>query len=175
MVNLLSLAEPGVSHEIPRALSVRNVQGKKLITKEQADYLDHKGSYLPEPRLRDMDIQGIDQVMIIPTDFEACLWIQNADGARAMCKAYNDWAYEYCQADPNRLYFAALLPMQDAVFAEQEVYLVAGKACRVGLIRPIDALGDFPLQPKYGRVCRAMEETGVVYGEAAALRRPRKP
>jgi predicted TIM-barrel fold metal-dependent hydrolase len=81
-----------------------------------------------------------------------------------MCKAYNDWAYEYCQANPERLYFAALLPMQDAKFAEQEVYRVAGKGCRVGLIRPIDALGNYPIQPKYGRVWRAMEETGVVYG-----------
>jgi predicted TIM-barrel fold metal-dependent hydrolase len=145
-------------------LNVRNVQRKNPITKEQADYLDHKGSYLPEPRLRDMDIQGIDQVMIIPTDFEAYPWIQNAAGARAMCKAYNDWAYEYCQADPERLYFAGLLPMQDATFAAQELYRVADKGCRVGLIRPIDALGNYPIQPKYGRVWRAMEETGVVYG-----------
>ncbi len=164
MVNVLSLAGPGVNHNIQRALNVRNLHRKTALTKEQADYLDHKGSYLPEARLRDMDIQGIDQVMIIPTDFEAYPWIQNAAGARAMCKAYNDWAYEYCQADPERIYFAALLPMQDAKFAEQEVYRVAGKGCRVGLIRPIDALGNFPLQPKYGRVWRAMEETGVVYG-----------
>jgi predicted TIM-barrel fold metal-dependent hydrolase len=164
MVNLLSLAGPGVNHDIQRALNVRNLQRKTAITKEQADYLDHKGSYPPEPRLRDMDIQGIDQVMIIPTDFEAYPWIQNAAGARSICKAYNDWAYEYCQADPNRLYSVTLLPMQDAVFAEQEVYPVADKGCRVGLIRPIDALGNFPLQPKYGRVWRAMEETGVVYG-----------
>ena len=71
MVNLLSLAGPGVNPNIQRALNVRNLQRKNPITKEQADYLDHKGSYLPEPRLRDMDIQGIDQVMIIPTDFEA--------------------------------------------------------------------------------------------------------
>jgi Amidohydrolase len=156
MVNVLSLAGPGVNHNIQRALNVRNLQRKNPITKEQADYLDHKGSYLPEPRLRDMDIQGIDQVMIIPTDFEAYPWIQNAAGARAMCKAYNDWAYEYCQADPERLYFAALLPMQDAKFAEQELYRVAGKGCRVGLIRPIDALGNYPIQPKYGRVWRAM-------------------
>src|SRR5437899_10079585 len=51
MVNLLSLAGPGVNHDIQRALNVRNVQRKNPITKEQADYLDHKGSYLPEPRL----------------------------------------------------------------------------------------------------------------------------
>jgi hypothetical protein len=77
MVNVLSLAGPGVSHNIQRALNVRNLQRKNPITREQADYLDHKGSYLPEPRLRDMDIQGIDQVLIIPTDFEAYPWIQD--------------------------------------------------------------------------------------------------
>jgi predicted TIM-barrel fold metal-dependent hydrolase len=81
-----------------------------------------------------------------------------------MCKAYNEWAYEYCQEDPERLFFAALLPMQDPVFAAQEVYRVAAKGCRVGLIRPIDAMGNYPIQPKYSRVWRAMEETGVIYG-----------
>jgi uncharacterized protein len=111
-----------------------------------------------------MDVQGIDQVMIIPTDIDTYPWIQNAMGARAMCKAYNDWAYEYCQENPERLFFAALLPMQDAKFAEQEVYRVAARGCRVGLIRPIDAMGNYPIQPKYARVWHAMEETGVVYG-----------
>jgi len=164
MLNVLSLAGPGLKHDIQRTLNVRNLHRKNAITREQADYLDHKGSYLPEPRLRDMDVQGIDQVMIIPTDIDTYPWIQNALGARAMCKAYNDWAHEYCQENPERLYFAALLPMQDPKFAEQEVYRVAAMGCRVGLIRPIDAMGNYPIQPKYARVWQAMEETGVVYG-----------
>src|SRR6266540_4238298 len=62
------------------------------------------------------DIQGIDQVMVIPTDIDTYPWLQNAVGAKAMCKAYNEWAYEYCQADPERLYFAAMLPLQDPTF-----------------------------------------------------------
>ena len=111
-----------------------------------------------------MDVQGIDQVMIIPTDIDTYPWLQNAVGAKAMCKAYNDWAYEYCQENPERLFFAAMLPMQDPKFAEQEIYRVADKGCRVGLVRPIDAMGNYPIQPKYDRVWRAMEETGVVYG-----------
>ena len=111
-----------------------------------------------------MDVQGIDQVMIIPTDIDTYPWLQNALGAKAMCKAYNEWAYEYCQEDPQRLFFAALLPMQDPKFAAQEVHRVAAKGCRVGLIRPVDAMGNYPLQPKYEPVWRAMEETGVVYG-----------
>jgi len=164
IVNVLSLAGPGIKHDIQRALNVRNLNRKTALTKEQAAYLDHPGSYLPKPRLRDMDTQGIDQVMIIPTDIDTYPWIQSAQGARAMCKAYNEWAYEYCQEDPERLFFAALLPMQDPVFAEQEVYRVAAKGCRVGLIRPIDAMGNYPIQPKYSRVWRAMEETGLIYG-----------
>jgi predicted TIM-barrel fold metal-dependent hydrolase len=163
-LNVLSLAGPGLKHDIQRALNVRNLNRKTAVTKDQAAYLDHQGSYLPKPRLRDMDVQGIDQVMIIPTDIDTYPWIQSATGARAMCKAYNEWAYEYCQEDPERLFFAALLPMQDPAFAEQEVYRVAAKGCRVGLIRPIDAMGNYPIQPKYSRVWRAMEETGVIYG-----------
>ena len=163
-VNVLSLAGPGLKHDIQRALNVRNLNSRTALTKEQAEYLDHKGSYEPKPRLRDMDVQGIDQVMIIPTDIDTYPWIQSAVGAKAMCKAYNDWAYEYCQEDPERIYFAALLPMQDPKFAEQELQRVALKGCRVGLIRPIDAMGNYPIQPKYSRVWRAMEEAGVVYG-----------
>src|SRR5215831_11158399 len=164
MVNVLSLAGPGLKHDIQRALNVRNLNPATAITAEQADYIDHKGSYEPKPRLRDMDVQGIDQVMIIPTDIDTYPWIQNALGARAMCKAYNEWAYEYCQENPERLYFAALLPMQDPRFAVEELYRVAGKGCRVALIRPTDAMGNYPVQPKYEFLWHAMEETGVVYG-----------
>jgi len=164
IVNVLTSAGPGLKHNIQRTFNVRNLNPKTAVTKEQADYLDHKGSYEPKARLRDMDIQGIDQVMIIPTDIDTYPWLQNAVGAKAICKAYNEWAYEYCQADPERLYFAALLPMQDPAFATQELYRVAAKGCRVALVRPIDAMGNYPIQPKYESLWRAMEETGVVYG-----------
>ena len=164
MVNVLSLAGPGLKHDIQRAINVRNLNPKTALTAEQADYLDHKGAYEPKARLKDMDVQGIDQVMIIPSDIDTYPWVQNALGARAMCKAYNDWAHEYCQENPDRLFFAALLPMQDPKLAEDEIYRVADKGCRVGLVRPIDAMGNYPIQPKYARVWHAMEETGVVYG-----------
>ncbi len=164
IVNVLSLAGPGIKHDIQRAFNVRNLNPTTALTAEQADYLDHKGSYRPAERLRDMDLQGIDQVMIIPTDIDTYPWLQSALGAKAMCKAYNEWAYDYCQANPQRLFFAALLPMQDPKFAAEEVYRIAAKGCRVGLVRPVDAQGNYPLQPKYEPVWRAMEETGMVYG-----------
>jgi hypothetical protein len=58
-VNVLSLAGPGLKHDIQRALNVRNLNRATALTKEQAAYIDHAGSYEPKPRLRDMDVQGI--------------------------------------------------------------------------------------------------------------------
>ena len=54
--------------------------------------------------------------------------------------------------------------MQNPQFAVQEVHRVAAQGCRVALVRPIDAMGNYPLQPKYEPVWNALEETGMVYG-----------
>src|SRR5215469_5546316 len=43
MVNVLSLAGPGLKHDIQRAINVRNLNPKTALTAEQADYIDHKG------------------------------------------------------------------------------------------------------------------------------------
>ena len=163
-MRVITNAGPGVKHDIQRALNVRNLTPKTALTQEHVAYLDHAGSYEPEPRLRDMDLQGIDQVMIIPTDIDTYPWLQNALGAKAFCKAYNQWAYEYTLADPERLFFAALLPMQNPQYAVEEVYRVAAQGCRVALVRPMDAMGNYPIQPKYEPVWNALEETSMVYG-----------
>ena len=163
-MRVISNAGPGVKHDIQRALNVRNLNPKTALTQEQVAYLDFDGSYEPHARLKDMDVQGIDQVMIIPTDIDTYPWLLNAVGARAFCRSYNEWAYEFTRANPERLFFAAMLPMQNPEFARREVYRVAELGCRVALVRPIDAMGNYPLQPKYDPVWKAMEETGVVYG-----------
>lgn len=163
-MRVISNAGPGVKHDIQRALNVRNLNPKTALTQDQVAYLDFDGSYEPHARLKDMDVQGIDQVMIIPTDIDTYPWLLNAVGARAFCRSYNEWAYEFTRANPERLFFAAMLPMQNPEFARREVYRVAELGCRVALVRPIDAMGNYPLQPKYDPVWKAMEETGVVYG-----------
>ena len=164
-VDIVRLAGPGMKHNIQRAINVRNVNPETAITAEQSRYLAHDGAGEPGPRLRDMDTQGIDQVMLIPSDIDTYPWLQNALGAKAMCKAYNDWAYNYTLEDPERLFFAALLPMQSPTYAIEELYRVSPRlGCRVALIRPMDAQGNYPVQPKYEPLWNAMEDTGVVYG-----------
>jgi predicted TIM-barrel fold metal-dependent hydrolase len=163
-MRVITNAGPGVKHDIQRALNVRNLNPKTALTEEQVAYLDHAGSYEPKPRLRDMNIQGIDQVMIIPTEIDIYPWLEDALGAKAFCRAYNEWAYEYTRADPERLFFAALIPMQHPDYAVEEIRRVAALGCRVALVRPMDAMGNYPMQPKYEPVWDALEETGMVYG-----------
>ena len=125
MVNVLSLAGPGLKHNIQRALNVRNLDPKTALTKEQAAYIDHPGSYQPKPRLADMDVQGIDQVMIIPTDIDTYPWITNSMGARAMCRAYNDWAYEYCSEDPGAHLLCRIAADAGSRFRGRRSYIVS--------------------------------------------------
>src|SRR5437773_2315236 len=148
-MRVITNAGPGVKHDIQRALNVRNLNPKTALTQEQVAYLDHAGSYEPEARLKDMDVQGIDQVMIIPTEIDIYPWLENALGAKAFCRAYNEWAYEYTLANPDRIFFAALIPMQHPDYAVEEVRRIAAQGCRVALVRPMDAFGNYPLQPKY--------------------------
>jgi len=163
-MRVITNAGPGVKHDIQRALNVRNLNPKTALTQDQVAYLDHAGSYEPKPRLRDMDVQGIDQVMIIPTEIDIYPWLEDALGAKACCRAYNEWAYEYTLENPERLFFAALIPMQHPDYAVEEIRRVAALGCRVALVRPMDAMGNYPMQPKYEPVWDALEETGMVYG-----------
>ena len=156
-VDIVRLAGPGMKHDIQRAINVRNVHPETAITEEQSRYLAHAGAGEPGPRLRDMDVQGIDQVMIIPSDIDTYPWLQNALGAKAMCKAYNDWAYQYTLEDPERLFFAALLPMQSPKYAVEELYRVAELGCRVALIRP---MGRPRQLPRPAQVRAPMERHG---------------
>jgi hypothetical protein len=133
-MRVISNAGPGVKHDIQRALNVRNLNPKTALTQEQVAYLDHAGSYEPKPRLKDMDVQGIDQVMIIPTEIDIYPWLEDALGAKAFCCAYNEWAYEYTRENPDRLFFAALIPMQHPDYAVQEIRRVAALGCRVALV-----------------------------------------
>ena len=54
--------------------------------------------------------------------------------------------------------------MQHPDYAVEEIRRVAALGCRVALVRPMDAMGNYPLQPKYEPVWDALEETGMVYG-----------
>jgi predicted TIM-barrel fold metal-dependent hydrolase len=89
-------------------------------------------------RLADMDAEGVDVQVIYPTVGGQLLGREFADAEllAACCRAYNDWSAEYCSAAPERLRWAAMLPVQDPALAVAEARRAAGEGCTAFYLRP---------------------------------------
>ena len=76
----------------------------------------------PASTLTAMDIEGIDVAVMYGTRGRQILCHDDLppDYAAALARAYNNWAADYCKADPRRLKFAAQVAMHDVSAAVQE-------------------------------------------------------
>lgn len=73
-----------------------------------------------EVQLEAMDIEGIDVAVLYPTRGLRALVVDDMDAgfAAAMARAYNNWLYDFCQKNPERLIGAGMISpydMRDAV------------------------------------------------------------
>jgi predicted TIM-barrel fold metal-dependent hydrolase len=174
-LNALTVSGPGVNKRVKRRLM------RTRLNHEQVTYLDHRGAYDAHARVRDLDLMGIDQVLVIPTMLINNLYfVENPQGAAAFARAYNNWVFDWCKAQPQRLFPAAIFALQNTRLAVEEIYRVAKLGFRVVLLRPIDAGGLYPnrLDPDQERATshghfginytdalfRAIEDTGMVLG-----------
>ncbi len=159
-MSFIDFQGPGMTKKTLRKLNEMD------LTAEQLGEIAHRGSIEPLPRLKDMDLMGIDQVLVIPIRLlGTSQWIRSARGANAVLKAYNSWVkYDYCDAAPDRLFPCGLLTPQDPYLACHELRRLAKLDFRVASIRPIDALGKYPNQPVFDPLWRTFQEVGVVCG-----------
>lgn len=69
-----------------------------------------------------MDIEGIDVAVMYGTRGRQILCHDKLEPgyATALARAYNNWAYDYCKTDPQRLKFAAQISMHDISMAVEE-------------------------------------------------------
>ena len=51
--------------------------------------------------------------------------VRDPDVAWALARAYNDWVADFCKAAPQRLFAAAILPLQNIDFAVEELRRIA--------------------------------------------------
>ena len=61
------------------------------------------GGYDPQVRLADMDREGIDVMVMYPTTGLFFYGISDLELTSALCRAYNDWAHDFCNVAPERL------------------------------------------------------------------------
>jgi uncharacterized protein len=95
------------------------------------------GAYDPKARLRDMDNMGIERAVLFPTLFaEYFPIVENPDLAHALARAYNNWMLDFCRGSSQRLIPVAVVPMQDPIFANQELRRAAGQGFKACFIRP---------------------------------------
>jgi predicted TIM-barrel fold metal-dependent hydrolase len=176
LYNPMHMAGPQMNKAIIRKLLMDIATGK--LTEEQVEQVEHDGAFDGKARLRDMDLMGIDQVMVIPSMMVMHVpFGENPEGARGFARAYNDWAFDYCAVAPDRLFPAAWLPLQSPSATVGEIERVAERGFRMGLIRPIDARHRYPNQigagglmggigggASFDHVFKALEETETVLG-----------
>jgi predicted TIM-barrel fold metal-dependent hydrolase len=95
------------------------------------------GELEPHARMPDMDFMGIDLSVVFCSSFVGVpAIVEDADLAAAIARAYNDWLAEYCGAYPDRLKGVALLPVQDAELAVQELRRAVTELGLVGGLFP---------------------------------------
>ena len=122
-----------------------------------------QGASDPQARLRDMDAMGIDQTLLYPTWFaEGFHLIEDPDVAYALARAYNDWIADFCSAAPERLFAAAMIPLQNLDFAVEELRRIATIPCFKGaFIRPMFIEGRYFTHPYYDPLWGALEDLGI--------------
>ena len=88
------------------------------------------GSYDPAARLKVMDDEGIDAVLLYPTlgiFWEG--WIQEPALATAYSRAYNRWIADFCRESPKRLFPIAHITLLDPEGAVDEVIRARKDGC----------------------------------------------
>ena len=76
-------------------------------------------------------------------------------------RAYNNWIADFCAAAPDRLFAAAMVPLQNMDFALEELQRVARMPCfRGAFLRPMFIEGRYFTHPYYDRSGRSWRAWG---------------
>lgn len=121
-----------------------------------------KTGFSAQSRLEDMDEQGVDVQVLYPTFTGQMLGREFRDTKllAACCRAYNNWAAEYTSIAPNRLRWAAALPMQDVAEATAEAIRAAQNGCVSYYMRPNPVGGRTLWHEDYLPLWKEVEKLG---------------
>ncbi|MGH7840150.1 MAG: amidohydrolase family protein [Candidatus Binataceae bacterium] len=129
-------------------------------------YLEGKrGGFDPHARIPDMDAEGIDAAFLYPSLGLFMGATKEPEYSAAVCRAYNRWLADYCKPYQERLFGAAMLPMQSIEGAVQELKFAAKELnYRAGFIRPNPYNGRVLHDPAYDPLWQAAQESDFSIG-----------
>ena len=152
----------------PRELSWR-VNYRDL----QPDY------YEPKSRIEAMNVDGIDAALVFPSVAGHLSSVRDDELYLVCVRAYNDAAFEWCQAgDPHRLFPAAMIPSRNLDEAMAELRRVSEMGYIHYSFTMSPSGGNYPL-PDDDRFWALVQETGIAVsmhgGGAGRVPRPLPP
>jgi predicted TIM-barrel fold metal-dependent hydrolase len=144
-----------------RPLRIRNIPF------EGEDLLRNRSGRTPEERLADHEADGIDCEVLFPNKGLTVWATPDAEFSQAMCRAYNDWAWETFAAFNDRLSPMACIAAGDLPGAIAEVQRSAERGFR-GLALPCKPVWGAPDHealnynlPEFDPLWACIQETGM--------------
>ena len=120
-----------------------------------------------EVQLEAMDIEGIDLAVLYPTRGLRALVVDDMqpDFAAAIARAYNNWLYDFCQKDTQRLIGAGMISPYDMNDAVEEARRCARElGFRAVFLRANPLVDHQWHDPYYEPLWEALEELGLSLG-----------
>ena len=152
-----------------RTRSISANDRQPLSGSRSAPYLDFAidRGYDPVAQVTGMEMEGVDIAVLFPT---VGLGLIARDGmdplmSDALCRAYNNWIYDFCQHSPDQLKFAAMLPFHDVTLACRELRRCVTELGAVGsFIRPNLVNGRYWHSNYWDPLYSLHEELDVAWG-----------
>ena len=119
-------------------------------------------NFEPQAYLEDMDAEGVDIAVCFTGIGLYATWGDNLDPdlSAAMCRAYNNWLYDFMSHDPARLKGVCLLPLQDIELAAEELRRCATELGMVGIFwRPNPHMGRLMSDRAYDPITPSRRST----------------
>ena len=157
----------GATEIVTVSLGLLGTPGSRMSDLSRSPTLEEAqpGGFDPRLRLDDMDAEGIGAAVLYPSIGLNFWAVEDVGAAISLARAYNDWLAEYCRAAPDRLFGAAMVPLQDPAAAAAELR----RACtelgfRAAFVRPNPCLGRIVAHPANEPFWAAAEELDVTIG-----------
>jgi predicted TIM-barrel fold metal-dependent hydrolase len=116
----------------------------------------------PKQRLEAMDRDRIERGLLFPSAALYLASVQEEAYAAALCRAYNNWLYDYCAEDRKRLMGVAVIPQQDVALAIDEAKRAVNRLGFKGIfVRPNPVKGRNIDDPYYDPLYKTVVDLGV--------------
>ncbi|MGE0746424.1 MAG: amidohydrolase family protein [Rhodospirillales bacterium] len=112
-------------------------------------------------RIKVLDKERVWAAVLYPSGGLVAAYQDGAEFVQAMLRAYNDWMADYCRAFPDRLMFAAPVPLDDPEWAIGEARRALGLGAVAITVRPNPTQKRTLDNPAYDRFYAAVQDLGV--------------